>query len=388
MHFLAEHRNHNIIAARAIQGQGTRRQPGVFNGAAHAGGRWTAQLLWSLCLAAAVFAGSGCGELADKDRLPVASVGGEVITRGDLWRVIREMDDDERPRIERKADLRRFLEQHIDEMIKIPLGEQYATQLSPEQKNLLTAQAREQFFARHPDVPYREIANIEVPESGELPPDAQVYGLTPEGILAMHDAIAIGADKINARLLGNAAVAKLAIDNYRAGKLPVSDEALQQEYNLRKDTLRTLEWIEFIGVRFPADDPAAQEKAAALRRRIDEGVSFDTIVEEYRQSNPDQLVISEIENNPSLSRFASFWLNASGTEAGGIVGPVYMPEYSQTVQTSDGRQMSATMPAAYLVLKVLQHRPERVMTLDEARDQLVPPVAFAEQMELLRDQAG
>jgi hypothetical protein len=341
-----------------------------------------ASLLGTLALS------TGCGEIADKDRLPVAKVYGETLTRGDLWRVIREMDDSERPRIERKADLRRFLEQHIDEQIKLPLGEQFAPQLSAEQKSLLMAQAREQFFARHPDMPYREIINIQVPESGDLPPDAQAYGLTPEGILAMQDAIIIGSEKIYARLLGNTAVGKLSLDNYRAGKLPISDEALQQEYNLRQDELHTLEWMEFIGVRFAADDPEAQEKAAALRRRIDGGTAFDTIVEEYRQSNPDQLVISEIENNPALTRFASFWLNASGAEAGEIVGPVFMPEYTQTVQTSDGRQMAATMPAAYLVLKVLRHQPERVMTIEEAREQLLPPVAFAEQMELLREDAG
>ena len=46
------------------------------------------------------------------------------------------------------------------------------------------------------------------------------------------------------------------------------------------------------------------------------------------------------------------------------------------------------MPAAYLVLQVLDHRPETQLTLQEAKPQLVTTIAFAKMMDLLREENG
>lgn len=347
---------------------------------------------FSLTLAAALAAGllfgAGCGRIADKDRIRIAKVGDTYITRGDLWRAIREMDDEDRPRIERRADLRRFLEQYIDDMIKAPLGEALDARLTEAQRNVMMAQAREVFFARRPDIPYREIARMEVPETGELPPAAQQYNLTPQSIFAMQDALEFGAEKIYAKLIADAAVTSMALENYRGGQLAVSDEDLRREYNLMRDELLNFEWMEFKAIRFPVGTPGAEAEAASVRSRLDAGESFDAIAEEFAARDPERVFVSEIENNPDLVRFHSFWFNASESEPGDIIGPVYLPEYTQAVQTADGRQASREMPASYLILRVLQHRPQEIMSIEEAREHIIAPVAFAKQMQALREQQG
>ena len=74
------------------------------------------------CLLALALA-MGCGMIADKDRIKVAKINDRYITRGDLYKVIREMPDAERD-IRTKGDMLRVLNRHIDELIKLPLSQE------------------------------------------------------------------------------------------------------------------------------------------------------------------------------------------------------------------------------------------------------------------------
>jgi hypothetical protein len=125
---------------------------------------------------------------------------------------------------------------------------------------------------------------------------------------------------------------------------------------------------------------------------MDAGESFDSLVEEYaakgKEDQVEYVIQSDIENNPALTRFRGFWSAASGAQTGDVVGPVYLPAYQQVVEMSDGAPRVTDMPEAYLVFKVLEHTPESVLGLEEARPQIVLPLITAKMMHALREEKG
>lgn len=339
----------------------------------------------ALLVAAGVLCLAGCGGLADKDRIRIARMDDEYITRGDLNELISEMPDKERPNIRNKGDLRRVLNDYIDRKLKIPLGQRLAEEGKIE---VPRERAREQFFRQSGDdeEQLRSIWNMKAPESGQMTPLMEVYNLTPERIEAMKTIIEQETDRIQQEMLGNEAVAYLAVQALREGKMELPGDVLEEEYRLRSEEFKKLEWMRFVGIRFPAAEEGALEKAAALRERLDAGADFETIVQEYVDKAPGRVIQSEIENNPELTRFRGFWSTAAGAEKGDLIGPVYLPEYQQMVQDQQGRTAAMNQPAAYVVLKVLEHTPERQLTLEEAKPLLAPPLLVAEQMKRLRKQ--
>jgi len=229
------------------------------------------------------------------------------------------------------------------------------------------------------DVDYAAIYNLK---------DPSVMGLTDLEFEMMKEELDIGIDRELEALRGSAAVAYRASQALMDGTLKLDDTDFGIEYRLRKNELKRLEWLKFRAFRFDPDTPNAEVEAAKVRKRIDSGEAFDDLVKEYAEKNPNLILDDfEIENNPAFARFRGFWLNASGCEQGDIIGPVYMPQYQVTVQ-GKGRTASHLMPAAYLVLQVLDHRPETQLTLEEAKPQLVTTIAFARMMDLLREENG
>ena len=44
------------------------------------------------------------------------------------------------------------------------------------------------------------------------------------------------------------------------------------------------------------------------------------------------------------------------------------------------------VPPAYLVIRILESEPERILTLEEARDYVIPQILISQQMRKLREE--
>jgi hypothetical protein len=342
------------------------------------------------CTAAFLTVG-GCGRMIDKDRIRIAKIGDKYITRGDLFRLLREMSDTQRPKVNSRGDYLRLLNQHIDTMIKLPLGQK----LKAEGKiDVPREAAREEFFKDSGDEgdQLRTMWTMEIPKNGETTPLMKEYDLTPEKLQFQKDNIDEETDRMVAKMLGEQAVQYLAVQAMKEGKIKITDEEIEREYRFAGDSLHTFEEITFRAVRFPAALPDAAAQASHVRALINGGQSFETLVDAYLlkgQQDKMQFVIeSGIQNNPSLQRFRGFWNVAAGANEGDVLGPVYLPEYQQMAVGKDGKTKSVVMPDAYLVLKVLQHKPEHTLTVEEAKPALAAPLIVGKEMELLRKDNG
>ncbi len=336
---------------------------------------------------------SACGRIGDPETIKIARIDNEYITRGDLYRILREMDDRERPKIVSRGDFLRVLNQYIDQRIKIPLGKK----LFEEGKIKLDREvAREQFFrsAGDEEEQLREIWNMPIPEGDAVTPLMEVYNLTPASLRAMKEYIEQETDKIYEQLLGEQAIAYLVSEDIKAGKLNITNDELEREYNLRKDTYHVYESIKFRGIFVPTSIPNAAKICAEYRSQIDAGKDFDRLIDEILLQKESAVIApemkdikvieSEIENNPDSVRFRGFWSVAENAEVGTILGPVYLPEFQRMVRNESGAMSAQIMPDSYVVLKVLEHHPERTPTIDEVKHLLAPPILIAKKMEELR----
>ncbi len=340
-----------------------------------------------------LFLVSACGRIGDPETIKIAKIDKEYITREDLYRILREMDDRERPKIISRGDFLRVLNQYIDQRIKIPLGKK----LLEEGKITLDREiAREQFFRSAGDEQeqLRSIWNIPIPEGDAVTPLMEVYNLTPASLRAMKEYIEQETDKIYEQLLGDQAIAYLVTEDIKAGKLNITQEELGREYNLRKDSYHVYESIKFRGIFVPTSIPNAAKLCAEYRSQIDAGKDFDKLIDELLLQKESTVIApeikdikvieSEIENNPASARFRGFWSVAENAEVGTILGPVYLPEFQRVVRSDTGAMDTQIMPDSYVVLKVLEHHPERTPTIDEVKHLLAPPILIAKKMEELR----
>jgi hypothetical protein len=220
----------------------------------------------------------------------------------------------------------------------------------------------------------------------------KVYDLTPEKLQFQKDNIDDETDNMTAKMLGEQAVEFLAAQALKDGKLAVTDEEIEREYRFAGESLKTLEEITFRAIRFPAAMPDAAAQASHVRALINGGQNFDSLVDALllkgKQDNFAYVIESAIQNNPNLQRFRGFWNVAAGANEGDILGPVYLPEYQQMAIGKDGKAESVMMPDAYLVFKVLQHKPEHTLTIEEAKPALAAPLLIGKMMEILRKENG
>jgi hypothetical protein len=354
----------------------------------HTGGAAGALVLFLAGLLAA-----GCGMIADKDRIVIARAGGENITRGDLFRIIREMDDRERPNIRNKGDLLRVLNAHLDEQIKLPLGRELDASLAPEERERYLALAREQVFRENEEMNYRAVYAMEPPADGQPTPAMQAYNISVLGLRNMKDLIDDQVDTLFEKLMAELALMRLAEQALEAGELDLDRDDLIIEYELRREEFRQYEWIKFDAIRFPNSREGAVA-AAQLREQAAMGGTFDAVLERVAGEMPDRVMLSqEIEHNTDDAKFADFWRDVAGAKPGSVLGPVFLPEH-QGIAVHGDQMVSKTVPSAFLTVKVLDHRPAETLTLDQvlARPDtlrsLAMPVAQAVMMEKLREQRG
>lgn len=325
-----------------------------------------------LGLITVLFVVSGCGWFIDKDRIVVAQIGERKITRGELAGVIRDMPDDERPIIRSRGDLRRTLENYVDDQLRQDLAEKLGDKLQFPRKI-----AEMEFDAKHPEYKGMEsmaAANV-----------AEDYKIGRQEAQIMRDEREAGIDRIHKHNLGRAAVLYRAQEAVKNKTLVATPEELAEEYRLRGNEFRRFETILFLAIRFQGDEATARNEAAKVMQRVQAGEKFEAIAQQYHAINPDLVFTSAIENNPELEKFKGFWQQASGAEPGQVIGPVFMPP-SERVDQQTGA--SEQIGGGVVDLIVVERTPERQKSLEEATPELMQPIIEAKMMEQLRKEYG
>lgn len=326
-----------------------------------------------VCIVTLSFTGIGCGILTDKDRLVIAEVNEEEILRSDLRKLLYDMDDEERPIIQTRADLVKVLDKHIDTII---LSE-VSTVLRDEGKIEMPREMGEEiYFAKKPE--FRNIRGMK---------NNVDMDLTEGQLRAMEAQIEFGIDDEMEILYHQEALAYKVNGLITSGKANISDEEFAAEYERRKESFQTFEYIDFIAIRLP-NDPGAKQEANIAYQRILNGESFDTVLESYLNFNPKFGIRSSFENNPSKIIFAPFWHNVTGCKKGDVLGPLLLPAHEQMRQGPDGQVQTVQAPESWIVLIVEEHRPPRQKTLEEAKQDMFMNLLSTQMMKNLREEYG
>ena len=319
-------------------------------------------------------ASSGCGYIADKDRIVVATLNGEPIRRGDLAEVIRKMPDEVRPLIQNKGDLLRTLNKYIDDQIKAELSKELKAEGKIQvDRNL----ARDRYFEKHPE--FRSVYQIRDPAAIQM---------TEGDIAALKAEIEFGVDEEEEILLREEALHYKIQEAVQAGAVSVTEEEFKGAYTMLKGALVKPEFVEFIAIQFPVAAPGAVEEAGRALRRLDQGEPFDDVLATYLKLNPAMGMRSALENNPASAKYRQFWEVVSGCEVGQRFGPVFMPVREQFGVAEDGTTQLQSVPPVYLVLEVIEHSPARTMTVDEARPAITTSLLKSKVTQLLRAEHG
>lgn len=334
---------------------------------------------------------TACGVMIDKGRIPVAKIGDKPFTRADLSAHLRRMNDTERPRIRNKADLIRVLNNYIDDEVRTTMAARLAENTGElagmaEKLYVPMSVATDRYIKQSGDEAnqIKMILLSPLPPQGEETPLMREFGMDHRQWRARRDYYEIQVENLRDKLQGDVAIQYLAAKALKEGKMTLDPEAMQREYDVKKDDLKRLETLAFYAIEFPAAKPGASEAAAALRARIDKGESFDALAAEFQAKDPNSVSNSAIENNPTLEKFRTFWTAASGAEPGAILGPVFLPSSGRVRVDAQGKPVQYQAPDAYLVLKVLEHEAERTLTLQEAAGSLTPELAYAQELKALR----
>ncbi len=344
--------------------------------------------LRGLALLAIVVAGSsGCGWIADTDRIVVAKIGDKNITRGTLQNYIFDMPDDKRPIIRTRQDYVRVLKQYIDKEIKIPLGIELAAK---GEIKIDRDAVREEYFksAGDKEETYRHMWAIPVPKPGEESQLMQIYNLTAQEIQQVKDMIEQETDVMLEKLQGDEAVSYLAQKAFLAKELVLDEADLKMEYEVNKENFKSFESLTILGIQFPTAQPGSSAEASKVRERLNAGEAFDDILNEYLARDIRFGIESVIENNPSLERFKGFWQEASGAAVGDVLGPTYMPDYGRVGKDANGQAVQETVPECWIVFKVLEAKPAEILPFEQARPYVSGPVAFVAMMDKLWEEKG
>ena len=329
-------------------------------------------------IASAVFA-TGCGMIADKDRIVIATLDGDNITRGDFAKILRDMTDEDRPLIQNKSDFLNALNAHIDNQIKSGLAKEL---LKKRKISVPREVSRKAYFEAFPE--YRTI--YEMRDSSEsLVEDLEI---TEGDLVAVRAEIEFGIDDIEEKLLREEAVRYTVNAAVREGGLAISDEEFQREFESVGADIKRLERVEFQAILIPETQPEALREAGDVRRRLDAGESFESLAEKYRSQNPLYILESVLQNDPTSVKFRAIWEAISSRGEGDTIGPTFLPSFEQVSEGPTGRMQSRVMPNSYIVMKIISHTPESEMTWEEARSDLAPGLRMRKTLDRLREEHG
>lgn len=318
-----------------------------------------------------VLASGGCGWLSDADRIVVARMKDGVIRREDLKRTLREMLPEERPFIKSRGDLLRVLEQMIDKQIKNKLAEQLKQEGKIQVPRELAAQ---RFDAMYP----KYITMIQ---------NAEKLGISDGDRSSLEQEREMRIDKVEKDMLGEYAVMYRLKEEMDSGKLTVTDEELQKEYELRKQDLLHFERVKFEGILFPVDQPDASALAAQVQQRMAKGESPSNIVAEFAATGKGIPISSVLDNDPrKAERYGAFWQQASGAKVGDVVGPIFIRGWERASQNAAGETVSEPIPDSFLVCKILESAPPTPKTFEQAKEDLKPIILYAKLIKKLREE--
>ncbi len=325
---------------------------------------------WARWMCFAVVLSVGCGYIADKDRIKIARVDGDYITRGDLEQAIRTMSADERPIIRTKGDVRRALENLIDKQIK----DELADGMRKEGKIHVDRElARQITIAKHPE----QFVDIKNPEDYGQEEGSEQYRKQEQEYLIDDEVHRLEAEQAVYLKI------KEAVEN---GTLKPTEQEYQQEYDLRKEDLKHPERIAISGLLIPGSGEASVGAASAVRGRLATGESAEDIASEMRNVNAS--VIESALENSGNAKYAGFWQQASGAQKGDILGPIYVTGWEAIRQNAQGQSVAQRLPDGVLVCRVTDYTPPVQMTLEEAKPELDRDILYAKMMDLLRKEHG
>ena len=336
--------------------------------------RWmsSARAAAGVLVLTALVAGTGCGLIADKDRIKVAKIGDRFITRGDLNLVIRSLPEEERPIIDTQGDVLIALQDYIDRELKTMAAEQ----LEAEGKiHVPREQAAAQFDATHPEF-LMQMSN---------PAD---YGLTEADVRYQEEEREIQIDRTHQKMLGEQAVYRLVQEAVTDGTMVVTDEEFAEEYEIRRFELLNFEQTAFRGLYFPDRNPESIAMAAQVVNRLKAGESMDVLAAEYTERGGGVLDAA-LMNDPELGdKVKAFWEQASRAVEGSVIGPVFISGWKRQIVDVRGRVTEELLPDAYLVCLIIEYTPESQKSFEDAKAELEVQILYAKMMARLRERNG
>ena len=325
------------------------------------------------------FAGIGCGLIADKDRIIIATLDGENITRGDLAEALRKMSDEDRPLVQNKADLFRALNKYIDDKIKSGLAER----LVDEEKISAPRGAVEQtYFEAHPDQRHYYVLRNPSPEQLAL------IELSAGDLVAVQAEIGFGMDEVEERLLREEAFEYVVQERLRDGSLQITEEEYRAEFEARESTLKNFETIEIDAILFAAQNRSSMDEAREAVERLKSGEAFEDVSRSYENQRWSTSMRAVFRNDPENEKFRRFWEYATGSRKGDVKGPLFLEPFEKVEDIGRGRTTRTQMPQSFIVFKVVERAPETEMTFEEAKYVLEESIAVREVMQALRDEHG
>jgi len=327
-------------------------------------------------LVAAVVAVTGCGLVADKDRIVIAEIGGTEITRGDLRMAIRRLPAEEKPSIRTRADVRNALNDYLDRELK----RREAARLQNEGKiSVSMEQAEAQYFRENPDIP--DVRGLTDPS--QLP-----VATTQAQLEGIKQTINEGIEAKRQELLQNQALIYLIEEAVTSNKYDIADEEWEREFAIQKEQLVHPAQATVKGAFVPATFQEAPAVAASIRERLAKGDALEAILEDVGNRQGVQPIESTLTHDPSATFLQSFWQEVEGATEGDIVGPVLIESRQVMVPDSQGGAQPRQTPPTFLVAEILGLVEAKQKTLEEAnadRD-LAPALLYVKVMEDLRDQ--
>ncbi len=316
---------------------------------------------------------TGCGLLADPDRIVVAKLNDRVIRRADLNDLLRNMLPEERPLIATRGDLLRVLESYLDQIVKEKLAESFQREGTISVPWELAAN---EFDARFPKYRF----SIE---------NAEQMGMSEAEKAYFEQERDLRIDQIHKKLLGEAGVWYRINQEIKNGTLAIKEEEFEEEYKYRKDTLRHSETIHFEGIVIPLAQEEASTLAANICERLKAGEAIHDVAGEVLASGKGFPLNSALKNEPTSGyKFASFWEQAAGAQQGDVLEPIVIRGWEMVQSGPEGRTKTTLIPDAYLVSKVIEVVPERPKTLEEAREDLARSICYARMIKQLREENG
>lgn len=330
---------------------------------------------------------TGCGVVADPERMVIATIGDREITRRDFARVLRQLPPQDKPIIASHADMVEAVQDYVDRGVLLLEADRLAAQgiiAVPDQA------AENYYFRQNPEiVDVREVT------------DPTLFMVDAEGLAAMQQAVQDGIEMARRELLAEQALTYLVQDALATGEIPITEAEYEAAFQARREQLKDFERVWVRGMLFPIlpeTDGLVQRVVADARRKIDQGLSMDEVMGQYllEGARPDSPVPShermglpletDIPNDPRLPQYRGFWDDIGTAEAGEIVGPVNVQPTTRFVPGPDGRPVRDTVPPSIMLVELVRHEAERPLSLTEARGQLAPMVMEEKVMDRLRAQ--